>query len=333
MSNEKWGLIDVKALFEFFRTSIDIDAKRCRGNNVRYIYWPDAPYGGVGVSFVDPVSDDFKNDTPNSQDFQAECHRRIFGRRFGGYFNDQDEYYERLLKGEEADIMISADSADELGRALSIESITPYEDVSSVFRSCYDSDGKSIEPILIRWEKVRISCIDYDDGTYSESKVVELKVDNDYTNRAFNFLYIRKLIQNKDLITKVREHNYFSDGCPVSQEFGYCSPAYAVALFSSLDKHGFLDKAMSSYQNFLKFHPSDPITSECEQEALKRFKNILCDFNGQDPYCENEHEERCCDYGSDYDDDYFSPVHYVNGEAVYDVGSQEEAEITYWNTH
>ena len=262
-----------------------------------------------------------------------------------GFLDSECETYKRLQCGIEKEIRISADSPDELGRSLSVESIKPYEGLAEAWRQCYNKEGSEAEPILISWTKSR-KCSDessyyddeesyYDSCSHESKLIVEYSVDNDYTIRPFNFLYIKKLLENKELVDAIKAHRCYSDGRWVSEAYGYASPAYAVSLFLSLNRYGFLGAAMRSYRAFLQFHPKDPITDMCEKVARERFKNVLCDYSGEDPVeWERRNEQEMRMEGNwDTDDRQEEAAYYVEGEPIYEASSQEEANEIYWNTH
>ena len=298
--------------------SIRKDCKKY-GNPVRFIYWPNEFGKGAGVSFVDPEVE------PKGDFCAAKIRRRLM------------EEKPRVLS------IGSAEKSDLIGYMLSSEVIQPFFGYTVVKRSLVDQFGRPLDPIVLCWVDKTIGCHDYewetDDGygnytTHFDSSFYNVIKDyayNDYTNRAFNYFYIKKLSRDKELAAHLSEYEFFTDGERVSKEFGYSSPAYAVALYKSLSTHGILETAWNSFESFLHFHPYDQIVADCENRAARRFGGGRM-ANANDPIEEIKNENVDIYRDENYDDD-IGHVYYVDDSPVYGCGSQEEAEIEYWNTH
>lgn len=245
-------------------------------NPYRYVYWPDDPDGGVGVSFVDPCFTECEDTHGNIVEHQ-------------GFFYGFSEKYRRWESNDAHIVSIANSSDSELGRTLSIEQLNPFEGLNEHWRRTKERDGRPYEHILVGW-------------SYDSAETWEV-AQNDYTNRAFNYIYIRKLLSSCfALPERVDKECYFTDGVRVNRRLGYYSPAYAVSLYRSLKTHGLLDAAMRNFESFVRYHPLDPIVAMCEDVASRRFKDIIL-LNDGDPIEEEKRaeEEECRRENADED--------------------------------
>lgn len=288
----------------------------------RYVYWADGPDGGVGVSFVDPYAS-YKEDESGKV---MDCH--------GGYFDDCSDEYHLWSDGDARVISISKNSDSELGTALAVELIGPMDGLHENWRRTHDEEGRPFENVLLSWSKWHEEWEDAYDGERHKYVVTDVEVANDYTNRPFNYLYIKKLLQNEKLLKAVDSESLFTDGVRVNRRTGYFSPAYAISLYKSLKKHSLLAAAMKSYQSFVRHHPCDPIVSMCEAVAEKKFHGIEY-LKDSDPMAEEVNDCNGCrnDCLRDREDPFYGDPFYVDGCPVYDADDEEDAEIIYWNTH
>lgn len=293
------------------------------GEPHRYVYWSDGPDGGVGVSFVDPYViegyDEFGDWTVS----------------YRGHFRAASDVLAGLFKHKDRVVTIAKCDGEKLGSLLSAECLNPFAGFKANWLCTEDEHGHPYDHFLRSWTLSHKGYEYDDDGNSNYRTFVDLVVPNDYTNRSFNYLYIRKLLKNKQLIEAIAGCDFFSDGVLVDRKTGYFSPAYAVSLYKSLLDHGLLDAAMSSFESFVHYHPYDPIVAMCEANAEKRFKNIRCIY-GRDPIAEELERRTFADFDDDnYDssyDDYDSP-YYVDDCPVYGADDEEDAEMIYWNTH
>lgn len=253
---------------------------------VRFIYWATPPGKGVGVSFLDPT------------EWRCVVERQTL--------NSEER---RLIERKEPVLSIGISEKDSLSKALSVESMCPFEGLTVVTRPLIDAERYLLDTIVYCWvdkdvvadtprfweERVR-------DNVESYHNVIRDYAYNDYTNRAFNYFYINKLMKNKELCRKVLGYSFFTDAGRVSREFGYSSPAYALALFQSLYLNGVLVSAMGSFESFLTFHPYDEIVRACEMRAKRRYGDgIMVDLGDPLESIENERVEMCKDDRHDGD--------------------------------
>lgn len=298
-----------------------------KGKPERFVYWP-LRNSDVGVGFADP-----------------------------GCW-ELDEYGVMrhvapavLMEGDISVVKISEQSHIDLGRKLFSLKDNLFSEYREVWRETVDDSGNQMDPLLLWWIRYHIqeeSCemMRDDNGdriSYAKSLpriVIDECVYNDYTNLAFDYVYIKRILECEEIGAEIDLHSHYTDGCRVSRRFGYDSPSYAVALYLSLKYHDLLGAAMSSFDSFVRYHPFDSISAMCERDFERRFSlAMLSNAKSVEKELEEELYPDCLDddigsYGTkdDYDDAY-DPVYYVNDEPVYDAGSQEEAEEIYWNTH
>lgn len=316
----------------------------------RAVYWADNPIGGIGVSFVDPVCTVLFDEDGHPYD------------DYKGYYKSGSNEFCQFQKGN-ADVLLIGDCSDNsFGRQLTEHSMKPFVEkgVMEHWRECFDSQGHGCSEILVAWTRSHMQS-NYEDDVdefgfparhmYSY-RVHDETIWNDYTNRVFNYFYIRKLIQNDNLFSKVKQYGYFTDGCRVNRRFGYWSPAYAIALCLSLERHGLLKAAMTRYSSFVRYHPvADPIVALSEIWCHNHYSGLYMRTDGPDPVLERKRvaeqeeverrereeperqiaEEQDCLERS-YDDDLDEPC-YVDDCPVYGADDEEDAEITYWNAH
>lgn len=310
---------------EYFRqVRFPQDSTICAKFPCSYVYWPNSPSGGIGVSFVDPNYDIL--DDPFGESWKEN-----------GYFCKCYPELDQLKKGSVRVTKISKESDSELGRALSVEQLCPFSGLEEHWRRAKDKYGRPCEDVLLSWTRTHGEFV-YDDddlchrGDSHYVRVTTKVALNDYTNRAFNFLYIRKLMERHDLLKSIAGECFFMDGELVDRKVGYDSPAYAVALFESLRQHCVLDVAMQNFEEFVHYHPVDPIVTMCEVAAEERFEGAVL-IDGKDRVVragmdEDDEEDLIEDDLSEREDPY-----YVDDCPVYGAEDQEDAEMLYWNTH
>lgn len=307
---------------EYFRqVRFPQDSIICANPSCRYIYWPNSPAGGIGVSFVDPNQMDLYGG--DMEDY--------------GFFEQCSFEYSQFAKGSVCVTRIAKESDSELGRALSVEQLCPFSGLDEHWRRAKDKCGKPCEDVLVSWTRTHKEWVCEDSDLYGRGESYVLTETNkvalnDYTNRAFNYLYIRKLMASDILLRRIEKERFFTDGALVNQRVGYDSPAYAVALCESLRQHGLLNVAMQSFSEFVHYHPVDPIVTMCEIAAEKRFENIVL-LDERDRVVragthEDDEEDLIEDDKSEREDPY-----YVDDCPVYGAEDQEDAEMLYWNTH
>lgn len=298
------------------------------GDPARYVFWPDSPDGGLGVTYVDPKRFGLESEYNRAQEWIPR----------------QRELWQKLLRDIPRVISISMESRDDLGRRLAALAVSAFDGFEGRWIKVFDKRGAALDDALICWIKKHVGSSvhewETDDGhgnftSWSDTSyhnVVDDFMYNDYTNRAFNYAFIKKLASDGELANEVLEADYFDDGVRVPFKYGYYSSAYATALFVSLKRHSLLEPAILSYESFIHYHPYDSIVDFCAKRAAEKFANAYVE-RFADPVREVEQENiNSCSECEDSTDDY-GPVHYVDGTPIYDAGSQEEAEIIYWNTH
>ena len=300
----------------------------------RLIYWEGSPCGGIGVSFIDPIW--------GVEDIQCpdDCMPLYSQKKFHGHFV-ADTTASNLFDGKEDVLEIGRNAPSDLGRELARHKDTIFTGFTPNWRCTLNTRNNACDNVLISWTKSH-SVWRYDDldseGQPYKELIVDEKIPNDYTNRAFNYLYIRNLISKEELIHAIDGYKYFTDICRVERKYGYWSPAYAIALFKSLKRYGLLEVAIKSIYSFAHYVPRDPIVAMDEERAVRKFDGMSFVDNGYDPVEEarrieawrerSRHEEY-----DDREESYYEEPYYVDGVPVYGADDEEDAEILYWNTH
>ena len=241
----------------------------------RMIYWADHPQGGIGVSFVDPIE-------------AYSDHEQCRGLDCSAFMSERDncDLLKNLFENEKV-LNVASNSENELGRFLATSNITPFNEIGQHWREAFDSEGHRIDDVLLYWavpffsskrqhlkffdDNLIDDCIDHFCGFED--------VMNTFTNCPFNYLYLNKVLylnnelSDRDLLDGLKQYDYFTDGEIVNTLFGYYSPAYALALLKSLQKHEMLS-VLRDFNTFRRYELIDPITSLCKRIVLERYKGV-----------------------------------------------------------
>lgn len=307
----------------------------------RMIYWAGHPQGDIGVSFVDPIE-------------AYSDHEQCRGLDCSAFMSERDncDFLKNLFENEKV-LNVASNSEEELGRLLATDNVKPFNGHKQHWRIAFDKGGNRIDDVLLYWdvpisreEQETYNCL-VDEYDHDYDNVI-----NTFTNCPFNYLYIKSVLLTNDLLYDnkllegLKRYNFFTDGEIVNTRFGYYSPAYALALLKSLQKHEMLS-ILRDFDTFRRYEPIDPITSLCKRIALEKYKgvsfgcevnkarNAAHDYSMLDMMIECEDDER---EAREYDrecldnNDELEP-YYVDGVPVYGADDQEDAEIQYWNTH
>ena len=284
----------------------------------RMIYWADQPDGGIGVSFVDPVEFYCLGDSLNNAGFLDR--------------GMQKDILDEIFNGATV-LTISSESTSELGQEIFAKSRGTFQNYRWHWRSAYQSNGNRVDDVLIGWSLPEPPPdIDwegnpiYDDGglykydTYpydafdNENEPCRGMISNDYSNIPFNYNFLRNIVSDDLLLRKIEGYKFFTDGQLVNTQFGYYSPAYALALLQSFQKRNLLKAALRSFQSFSHYHPVDPITTLCDRITRQTFQGVTCgnsinkardmrhNYSMLDEIIDGEEESRFYNYEEDYVD-------------------------------
>ena len=314
----------------------------CKYNSLkRMIFWSDHPLGDIGVSFVDPIAAYSDYNGLDGSAFMP-------GQGTPFTHTDRCDFLKDLFENEKV-LDVASNSEDELGRSLAAENIKPFNGYMQHWMFAFDKNkNHRVDDVMLYWD-IPISSKDqetYDDFSWLGIAHNYDKVINTFTNCPFNYLYIKKVLSNRELVEGLKQYDFFTDGEIVDTRFGYYSPAYAMALLKSLQRHS-LCSVLRYFDTFRRYEPIDPITSLCKRIALEKYKgvsfgcevnkarNAAHDYSMLDMMIECEDDER---EAREYDrecldnNDELEP-YYVDGVPVYGADDQEDADIQYWNTH
>lgn len=309
----------------------------------RMIYWADHPQGDIGVSFVDPIE-------------AYSDHEQCRGLDCSAFMSERDncDFLKNLFETGKV-LNVASNSEDELGRLLAADSIKPFSGHHQHWMTAFDKGGNRIDDVLLYWRvpnfsgKERILCYDglFDDGfdDYRDDIHDSEEVVNTFTNCPFNYLYINRILSDPNCLEGIKQYNYFTDGEIVNTRFGYYSPAYALALLKSLQKHEMLS-VLRDFNTFRRYEPIDPITSLCKRIAYEKFKNVLygkeierardfChDYSNLDRLVEiedakDEYEEDSAAWRAEEERD----REYWEDLTAPDDPDPYYIEMEYWNTH
>lgn len=301
----------------------------------RMIYWADQPDGGIGVSFVDPV------EYCRLVHWTTDLNNAGFlsGQKYGD--NKQEHILDEIFNGAKV-TTISSESTSEIERELFTKSRSALQGYRWHWRSAYQCNGNRVDDVLIGWqgEQEPFSCY----GVYpsdpfdSDKEPNSGMIPNDFSNIAFNYVFLHSIVSDNLLFQKIAGCKFFTDGQVVDTRFGYYSPAYALALLQSLQKRDLVNVAMRSFSNFVHYHPIDPITTLCDRIARQTFQGVVCgrevknardmrhNYSMIDRFIEAEDDER--EYRrSQYEFDDYDKDDYIDDPDPY------YQEMEYWNTH
>lgn len=231
--------------------------------------------------------------------------------------------FERRVFETEKVLNIASDSECELGRLLSPGRIKPFKAHSEHWVMAYDKNGNRVDDVMLEWD-------DYSDT-----------IENTFTNSPFNYLYIKAVLTDEALCKQLNQYEFFTDGEIVNTRFGYYSPAYALALLKSLQKHS-LCSVLRDFRTFEYYHPKDQVTSLCRRIAHEKYndvhttcveikgaKDMRHDYSVRDSLIEAENAKRRSLYelgDHDYDDSDDDDDYVDDPDPYYQ-------EMEYWNTH
>lgn len=301
----------------------------------RMIYWADQPDGGIGVSFVDPV------EYCRLVHWTTDLNNAGFlsGQKYGD--NKQEHILDKIFNGAKV-TTISSESTSEIERELFTKSRRALQGYRWHWRSAYQCNGNRVDDVLIGWqgEQEPFSCygVYRSDPFDSDKEPNSGMIPNDFSNIAFNYVFLHSIVSDNLLFQKIAGCKFFTDGQVVDTRFGYYSPAYALALLQSLQKRDLVNVAMRSFSNFVHYHPIDPITTLCDRIARQTFQGVVCgrevknardmrhNYSMIDRFIEAEDDER--DYRkSQYELDDYNTDDYVDDPDPY------YQEMEYLNTH